>query len=413
MDGGSFSGNSAGQNGGGANVDNTTYITNTQFLNNSANQGGGLLQSTAGQLLSVKAARFEGNHAGSEGGGLWTQGNPDISSTTFQSNSVSGQNDALGGGLWTSGNASISGSRFMTNTISAITAATGAGIYVAGGRAGISDSTFLGNSATYSFLFGAAGGGGIGARGTAQVEVTNSTFESNHASSGAGINAVNARVSGSDFFSNTAGKQRRSYGYRRAPRPRPFADDREHHDRNRRWRRREGGWLGLDQQHVVRRQCRYSARGCYCAGSSHHGRAPRPSRDHRFPIPTGNPAILVTGGSLELMNTIIAGHTVGTKLTGGTLTHDYNLYGPGVSPVSATGGSNIPGSHSLAGDPLFTDPAHRDYHLLPGSPAINGGTGVGIIVDWDGDPRPMFGGYDIGIDEMRFQFQIWLPSLSR
>jgi hypothetical protein len=42
----------------------------------------------------------------------------------------------------------------------------------------------------------------------------------------------------------------------------------------------------------------------------------------------------------------------------------------------------------LSADPLFVS-AGADFHLLPGSPAINGGVMVsGIATDYDGTPRP-------------------------
>ena len=46
--------------------------------------------------------------------------------------------------------------------------------------------------------------------------------------------------------------------------------------------------------------------------------------------------------------------------------------------------------------------------LLPGSAALDAGVDVGVTTDFDGDPRPMGDGHDIGADE-RFPVTIYLP----
>jgi hypothetical protein len=55
-------------------------------------------------------------------------------------------------------------------------------------------------------------------------------------------------------------------------------------------------------------------------------------------------------------------------------------------------------------DPGFVDPANGDYHLAPGSPAINAAAilsgGLALPDDIDGDPRDD-GLPDVGADEAR------------
>ncbi|MHC4386928.1 MAG: hypothetical protein ACYSUG_08070, partial [Planctomycetota bacterium] len=60
------------------------------------------------------------------------------------------------------------------------------------------------------------------------------------------------------------------------------------------------------------------------------------------------------------------------------------------------------GHNNINTDPLFCDPNHFDYHLLPGSPCKNTGDPSGNyngLIDIDGDPRVMHGRVDMGADE--------------
>jgi hypothetical protein len=54
-------------------------------------------------------------------------------------------------------------------------------------------------------------------------------------------------------------------------------------------------------------------------------------------------------------------------------------------------------ANNATGDPLFAGPL--DFHLLFGSPAINAGTNVPLLTDFDGTPRPQGGAVDIGAYE--------------
>jgi hypothetical protein len=72
-----------------------------------------------------------------------------------------------------------------------------------------------------------------------------------------------------------------------------------------------------------------------------------------------------------------------------------NNYAPGVPPVTDISPA----------DPLFVGSGGlaQRYHLRPGSPCVDTGTGTGIGIptqDYDGMNRPIGGGYDIGFDEV-------------
>jgi hypothetical protein len=118
------------------------------------------------------------------------------------------------------------------------------------------------------------------------------------------------------------------------------------------------------------------------------------------------PAILLTSGTANITNTIIASYTVGISQTGGLLNADYNLFFT-ATPTQTSGGTMNWGSHNLNANPRFVKPAAGNYHLSVNSPAIDVGTNVGVLTDLDGVTRPQGSGYDIGAYE--FHWSIYLP----
>ena len=118
-------------------------------------------------------------------------------------------------------------------------------------------------------------------------------------------------------------------------------------------------------------------------------------------------------GAIALTNNIIVSHTVGISVTAGsTATLEATLWGSGpwanLSDWVSEGAIST-GSVNVLGDPSFVNPAGGDYHIRPGSAAINVGVDAGVAVDIDGDTRPLGSGYDIGADEVWQQLQIFVP----
>jgi parallel beta-helix repeat protein len=59
------------------------------------------------------------------------------------------------------------------------------------------------------------------------------------------------------------------------------------------------------------------------------------------------------------------------------------------------------GQNTIAADPLFMDVSVFNFHLQPGSPAIDTGVDLGITLDFDGNIRPTGDGFDLGAYEYK------------
>jgi hypothetical protein len=114
-----------------------------------------------------------------------------------------------------------------------------------------------------------------------------------------------------------------------------------------------------------------------------------------------NVAELFNATHSVIKNNIFYNQKNGTLDLAGDITGivvDYNL-------VYNTDGSlpklmPYPILHELRGvNPLFVNPSAKDYHLQAGSPAIDSGTNVDLVNDYDGNPRPQGAGFDMGAFE--------------
>jgi hypothetical protein len=75
---------------------------------------------------------------------------------------------------------------------------------------------------------------------------------------------------------------------------------------------------------------------------------------------------------------------------------------PPLAEPFTTWAANFPAEqHGIEADPLFVNLSTGDFHLGAGSPLIGAGVnltneGVGVVLDFDRNPRPATGGFDIG-----------------
>ncbi|MBN1954958.1 MAG: hypothetical protein JW900_07890 [Anaerolineae bacterium] len=102
--------------------------------------------------------------------------------------------------------------------------------------------------------------------------------------------------------------------------------------------------------------------------------------------------------TVAMTNTILVSQTTGLVMDDGcTATLESTLwYGNG---QNWGGGGIISHTNDYTGHPAFVDPNGGDYHLAGASAAIDMGIDAGLFYDFDGDSRPLGGGFDLGADE--------------
>jgi PKD repeat protein len=98
--------------------------------------------------------------------------------------------------------------------------------------------------------------------------------------------------------------------------------------------------------------------------------------------------------AIVFQDTIVASHTV-AGFQGANLSADHVLFFNNASACS----SGAVCSNNLSGDPKFINTVGQDYHIGPGSAAVDVGIDIGVSTDLDGNPRPMRLGFDVGAYE--------------
>ncbi|MCP4538062.1 MAG: hypothetical protein GY832_13045 [Chloroflexi bacterium] len=97
-----------------------------------------------------------------------------------------------------------------------------------------------------------------------------------------------------------------------------------------------------------------------------------------------------------VVNNIIVGHDVGVWVNGAVGVLDYNDYYDNVTDTVDV----VWGPNHRTDEPQFDDQAAGDYHLSLTSPLVDqGDNSVNVPLDFEGDPRPLGSGVDIGADE--------------
>jgi len=122
---------------------------------------------------------------------------------------------------------------------------------------------------------------------------------------------------------------------------------------------------------------------------------------------TGDGVYVGSYAMLTLTDNIVAGHVWGitnTAPANSSVLVNYTLFWDNEQ-------HGIVGAKVIYADPVFIDPGGGDYHLGPGSAAIDVAIDVGEQYDVDGDQRPIGPAPDIGADEAYRWF--FLPLILR
>ncbi len=414
-------------------------LQNITLAQNSADQGGGLWADPGPDVRLINVAFISNavNGLSAYGGGAFINGPVQLNGGRFVGNSGNGE-FPVGGGLYAMG-ASISGTQFLSNTLTG-SSSYGGGMYLSSGPSELFGVTLIGNRSTW--------GGGIYAGGT--LSLTDGVVLSNTALNyGGGVygNSGILAVTRGRYESNTAGL---SGGALYASGPLTLIAAEVSHNSA-----ADGGGVYAMQPVVVDHSKFFDNQAAVAAGrggalyvasaldlnstmlvgnSAAYGGGVYHdltgdarvvntvfarnqaqtgsgaalnlnSTDNVIILHTtigdllGNPgqAIEAAGGTLGITDTIIVSHATAISATNASAYEDYNLFfgnGVNLAGAIASGGNDL-----TSVDPQFADPFNDDYHLRFSSPAINNGIDAGVAVDFDGQPRPIGPGFDIGFDE--------------
>jgi predicted outer membrane repeat protein len=403
-----FISNTSHNQGGAVRVNGAIFLTGTTFMSNTSGVGAGIGEGgglRASATANIVGGSFVANNA-EQGGGAYIQGNLLLSGTTFSGNTAAEE----GGGLKVF-TATVQNAAFDHNQV---LFGNGGGLAAANILA-ITDSRFTANS-VLSGTQAAGNGSGGGVFGDGVVLSNDNVFFANFAQRlGGGMDADDLQSTGDKFRGNLTGPQG------------------------------SGGGLFVAGDFDV-------AAGLFITNTANSGGGLGVNSNAEGSIVNSlfarNVVTFTDGGAaLRLLSTtsVTVTHNtfVGTNAAGRAAVHMQSTPGDffffanifshfaqglkqfGTPPTSTVTTAHTvffsvtvpyigPISHGVSditGTVLYRNAADDDYHLLPGSVAIDYAPSYGLDTDFDGQIRPIGVNFDVGFDEVAYY--LFLPLLMR
>jgi parallel beta-helix repeat protein len=395
----------------------TAIFRNNQIFSNTAALGfGGGFFALGGSNIVLAFNQVYNNTAENGGGGIFLEDNPNV---TLVDNQIYSNSARAGCGieLFRSDNSVLTGNYIFNNTGGWYNG----GIYInASSNITLASNFVYGNAVDYE-------GGGIGIFGS-KVTLMDNQVLSNTAGSSGGGGGINLSYSPTStlrnnrVLNNTAGQN--GGGVQIVDSQNVTISQNIISLNSAAW---HGGGISLEYSSdvlnnnlITDNQAGIQGNGLYIQASS--AQLLNNTIAHNLGlgesgiyVTWGNPAVTIYPSTVWLTNTILVSHTVGISVTeNSTATLEATLWGAGdwANTTDWGGAGSIStGTINLWGNPAFVAPEIGDYHLGPGSAAIDAGVATGVKTDLDGRPRPLIHGYDLGAYE--FGYLVYLPSVGK
>ena len=353
--------------------------------------------------------------AGSEaGGGLYSKNaSPTIQNTVITNNIASTQAGirAFGGGLYISNDttsAIIRKNKILSNTAGIAIQQGDGGAFFVNGTADILSNTMQNNVACVNCSASYGGGGYIGWT-SSNIILAHNLFENNQADRGGGLALVwsAAQVNENRFLENTAvfGAGLDSYydGGSRIHANVILSNTATGPGNGIRIYITTSPEATSIVNNIIANNQGASGAGVYAYSDWHISAI---SMTHNTLVNNGTALKIGQNMTATLVNNIVASHTVGLSVIepSGNLCADHTLFWDNSD-------DGLRGTLPVDSDPAFVDPVMNNYHLSANSGAIDEGIDTRVLIDIDGESRPVGAGYDIGADE--FWYAVYLPLIMR
>jgi hypothetical protein len=381
--------------------------------------GGGLYILLADATLTDNL--IQDNVAGERGGGLYLDESSSIlTGNTIQDNSASEMSAGSGGGLYladspaTLTNNLISGN-IATNARSTAGAGAGGGLYLENSAATLTGNRIENNRASIAWEYGGGRGGGVYLEGSPAELIQNqitgniACMAHNDTGFGGGLYVQNsgASLTRNLIYDNTAGLMDNGYGggayIEGYYGPAPILDGNTivHNMASFHslevdgygggvavYRRQDASFI-LHNNVIADNDADDDGGGLWVGGLSET--QPVGGLLYHNTIANnrgGGAAVSVRfATSLEMTDNIISGHSLGVyAVADSAITMNATLWYE--NTLNTGGEGSITHTDDYSGDPLYADPMTWNYHLTPGSAALDTAVDAGVLLDMDAQPRP-------------------------